>query len=1097
MEGSSFGESNPTLLKARQNSYGFSDDSDNHVMDVLKLTSSVQLQKYGVLNNTFDPKTYDEVKPRVLLEILSSKSATVLMSLIYVVFICCFIADCDSVYKFSQIVTQKRINNPTVVNVEPSNNLVYFWNETIPFKLLGVNNVISMTLNVAQNNISLIRNWTSPTFASQSACPTISTGYEVNIWACYSSDGCGPLPSVQILSNGAQYSTRFGNVNDDLFESGSKGNTWQAYSSSFEYFRTNYCVLETEQTLSVQLFQQDQGTPQLPSRTTINFFGISVGLFDNPYGILLPLNQDVADSITYSFKVNNRPLQTGGLYVFGHLLLLLCLFLCIIGVIGFLWALLRAEGDSSKWVPEQRWAVFYIVFIIFYLNPLDVYGELFVTQGWESVTYVDPSVLSFISFIIYIVGQAGFQLIWLIFADSLAYRSESPATFLTPKITLLVSFLFLLVLVLTIAYLEQQVLLGISPRVATTVFAIASLLSILVEFVWVVYWVFLMVRTLGRLSKLPYMRTRQMQLSFNYFNRCAILYFPYMVLQYVLAISTVVVDRKKGITQGAFNTDDVSFVNDIDFNFSVESNLVGKAIFLTTLAFTITFLHLPAKLFADPDHNRISSQIIAVPLLTEDEKTDAAQSIVASYAKLNKYQIALLEGVAGRNKPFKFSIDLSSILITLSTDIYIDKKSNDFVANRRKSRASYNSIGLSKIIDSTKDTPEDETKTEKSSTSAPPSLRVPASPEDAYEIPSCFEGDNAQFQFLKLFVDEATQTVCVVGRRKRARRLVIAFRGSCGETNIHAFDDKIATEVEILSLSPEASFPPRMLVAASAKLLATGAQQTALDTASPRPVSTGFTLDGIMSPKTPEPASHAIQVGPDLYADTWKENVATEESLLQIPRVHRGMSQSDINRKSIEMRMTKLASAYKEDPAEPTVVNRRQSSTRLRRQSSVDYDEVEQRDPGTTTAATGPGQQLANSTEAAKNCVETECKRSCMCIGQTCAHICSTGAGVIAYGLASVERAVTDEISKYPRFAPKIKLHSGFWNMYKSIRNQLHEFVRTELVLEPADVLVTGHCLGGALATLCALDLSVHTVAPINLFLNADVSKPVLKRRRK
>jgi surfactin synthase thioesterase subunit len=104
---------------------------------------------------------------------------------------------------------------------------------------------------------------------------------------------------------------------------------------------------------------------------------------------------------------------------------------------------------------------------------------------------------------------------------------------------------------------------------------------------------------------------------------------------------------------------------------------------------------------------------------------------------------------------------------------------------------------------------------------------------------------------------------------------------------------------------------------------------------------------------------------------------------------------------------------------------------------------------------------------------------------------------MVAYGLASVERKVKSEVQKIPRFAPKVKLHSGFWDMYNSIRNPLHEFIRTELVLEPTDLFVTGHCLGGALATICALDLSIHTVAPINLFLNSNHSKSTHKRRRR
>ena len=475
--------------------------------------------------------------------------------------------------------------------------------------------------------------------------------------------------------------------------------------------------------------------------------------------------------------------------------------------------------------------------------------------------------------------------------------------------------------------------------------------------------------------------------------------------------------------------------------------------------------------------------------------------------------------MAGRNKPFKFSIDLSSILVTLSTEMYIEKKVTESGAVRRKSR-----IILGKSIDSGKSeqvaaesklenaatnlasttsadslpstdvqntgTP---TKTAPSSTttSTQPNNQKSSSPESAYD--PLFEGDNAEFQFLKLFVDEASQTVCVVARHKKARRLVVAFRGSMCEQNIQSFDDKTASEIDIVSMSPEVSFPPRMLVANSFKLAATSLRHNNY-TDNYTPSVAGSEASPFLGPSattTPAgavdtgPAQHTIQVGSDLYTDTWKENTVNEEILLQIPLSSKGLNQTEINNKSIEMRMQKLASVTKE----PSPSKLKQtSSVRLRRQSSLEYDDIEP--PNDADAD-------ANVHVKNMNCVNRECKKSCLCVGHTTAHVMSTSAGIVAYCLATVERRVRNELHKYPRFAPKMKLHNGFWAMYNSIRNPLHEFIRTELVLEPTDVFVTGHCLGGALATICAFDLSVHTVAPINLYLNSNPSKTAHKRRRR
>ena len=47
-------------------------------------------------------------------------------------------------------------------------------------------------------------------------------------------------------------------------------------------------------------------------------------------------------------------------------------------------------------------------------------------------------------------------------------------------------------------------------------------------------------------------------------------------------------------------------------------------------------------------------------------------------------------------------------------------------------------------------------------------------------------------------------------------------------------------------------------------------------------------------------------------------------------------------------------------------------------------------------------------------------------------------------------------------------------------REFIHSTIRKELSEELGDVLVTGHSLGGALASLCAYDLQIHTLLPIN-----------------
>ena len=62
-------------------------------------------------------------------------------------------------------------------------------------------------------------------------------------------------------------------------------------------------------------------------------------------------------------------------------------------------------------------------------------------------------------------------------------------------------------------------------------------------------------------------------------------------------------------------------------------------------------------------------------------------------------------------------------------------------------------------------------------------------------------------------------------------------------------------------------------------------------------------------------------------------------------------------------------------------------------------------------------------------------------------------------------------------------------------REFIHSTIRKELSEELGDVLVTGHSLGGALASLCAYDLQIHTLLPINNELET-IGRKLGRRRR-
>jgi hypothetical protein len=70
-------------------------------------------------------------------------------------------------------------------------------------------------------------------------------------------------------------------------------------------------------------------------------------------------------------------------------------------------------------------------------------------------------------------------------------------------------------------------------------------------------------------------------------------------------------------------------------------------------------------------------------------------------------------------------------------------------------------------------------------------------------------------------------------------------------------------------------------------------------------------------------------------------------------------------------------------------------------------------------------------------------------------------------------------------------MHAGFWGSYNRLRERVHATVLRELLTNPGELIVTGHSLGGALATICAYDLAAFTLPAVNAQLLREDAIPL------
>ena len=409
-----------TLAKPLLNSDHGSADSDlrmskpNSKDDLIKEPNPARnvSAKY---NEYLAGRIYASNAPKILLETITARTATLIIALTYIFFILGFCIDFYTTYKSFHSSNYKLSSLPCG-DVYQNNSEDYwscssgkYWNSTVTH----LQNVISVKLDVEQQNISTL---------IQNATDVFDIQYNINLWACYNKDGCGK----QFASN--TYYT------DDP-------NTWQhVYSKEDEVLRVdvsvdvnrNGQVEEISKSLIPSVFQNQES---IPTNGLVRSYFISIEYTDDPYDLFIQQKNDSAHYTTYNFDVVERPRQNAVNAV--------TIVLMIVTIAVLTWYVIMLLGQK-KVLSEQKWVVAYFLLLVLFQNP--VYCVIVFYEEAPSVTS------AYASYVIGYLAQAGLFILWLLFADSVQRKTTSKALFYGPKVFIgLVIFTFS-ILILTFQF---------------------------------------------------------------------------------------------------------------------------------------------------------------------------------------------------------------------------------------------------------------------------------------------------------------------------------------------------------------------------------------------------------------------------------------------------------------------------------------------------------------------------------------------------------------------------------------------------------------------------------------------------------------------
>lgn len=677
-----------------------------------KMSNSLGHQdiKIDVRSSMQGPSKYAYTAPKILLEILSGPSATMIIILTYAVFFIAFITDvyttAESFQSENKVLLANQCNYANISTYSTIKDYGCSVNNIWSGLAVDLSNILSIQLDVQRNSIN----------TSQQLIPSTIT-YDLNLWACYEVYGCGYSFSSNYGSSSWMKVISFQNRTVNLETS----------------IDVNPLLFSSKTTLLPNIFQNQESTPLL-------------GLIKS-YFIQVEYNDDTffSNSINNSFYqllVLSRPNQ------FIRNVMTIILIVCTLIVSYFFINIIISE--NCGWLTEQKLCVAYFIAVLFAQNPIEI-GMVFSNQT--------SAVSSYSAYIMDQLSQAILFVIWLAYADKI-HRDIDRSIWKFYRMKVLFG-IFIFTIGVFIITCQFPTISGDRENPVESVanwsdelklaFCFFSILYIVLQWIWVLCWLYNIIAAHRALNKLPYMSTRYLQLSHRFFTTQSAAVVIFYLFQYITVIyflsgrkGNSTLDRNSLTLQQSRSDALTILADDINTLFREQTSLFGKTFFLTTYAFVLAFLFTPATAMK----SNISNFLTTTFVITEEElkaemlsrkELESKQlindslnlatmgSVASNFIARNKLMKAILNNQPHHNEVF--CLNLALIMRDLSFQAYYD----------------------------------------------PPGLKTESGGGDLFDI------EDIGFDLLKVFYNTDHETFGYVAREKLNRRVFVVFRGTASQ----------------------------------------------------------------------------------------------------------------------------------------------------------------------------------------------------------------------------------------------------------------------------------------------------------------------------